>query len=95
MQTPRKLPLPTCQSFGVTFMDTTIIYKIESFDMTDSNLESYLEIDCEDQVRAFRKLSDGTVDEVHGITFSHKKHQSTAGTLNDMKKFIKYLHRIL
>ena len=95
MQTPRKVPLPTCQSFGVTFMDTTIIYKIESFDMTDSNSESYLEIDCDDQVRVFQKLSDGTVDEVHGITFSHKKHQSTAGTLNDMKKFIKYLHRIL
>ena len=95
MQTPRKVPLPTCQSFGVTFMDTTIIYKIESFDLTDSNSESYLDIDCDDQVRVFRKLSDGTVDEVHGITFSHKKHQSTAGTLNDMKKFIKYLHRIL
>ena len=87
--------LPTCQCFGVTLMDTTIIYKIESFDVTDSNLESYLEIDCDGQVRAFRRLSDSTIDEVHGITFSHKKHQSTAGTLNDMKKFIKYLHRIL
>ena len=43
---PRKVPIPKgCQRFGVTIMDTTIIYKIESFDMTNPNFECYLEID--------------------------------------------------
>ena len=92
---PRKVPIPNCQRFGVTFMDTTIIYKIESFDMTNPNLECYLEIDSAGCVCVFRQLSDGTTDEVHGVVFGHKKHKRSPGTLTEIEKFIKYLRRIL
>ena len=92
---PQKVSIPKCKRFGVTLMDTTMIYKIESFDMTNPNIECYLEIDSARDVRVFRKLSDETIDEVHGIVFGHKKHKSSAGSLNDIKKFIKYLYRIL
>ena len=92
---PQKVSIPKCKRFGVTLMDTTIIYKLESFDMTNPNIECYLEIDSAGEVRVFRQLSDETLDEVHGIVFGHKKHKSSAGTLNDIKKFIKYLKRIL
>ena len=57
---PRKVPIPNCQRFGVTFLDTTIIYKIESFDMTNPNFECYLEIDSAGCVCVFRQLSDGS-----------------------------------
>ena len=92
---PRKVPIPNCQRFGVTFMDTTIIYKIESFDMTNPNFKCYLEIDSAGYVCVFRQLSDGTTDEVHGVVFGHKKHKRSPGTLPDIEKFIKYLRRIL